>query len=63
VVVTQPETPAADAYLRSLWRLRRAKITTAQELAREAAQDTLRLPDGTETALGPWLSAELKKMK
>ena len=61
VVSTQPETPAADAYLRSLWRLQRSKITKAEELIRNAGQETVQFPDGREMALEPWLSAELKK--
>jgi hypothetical protein len=60
VVTTQPDTPAADEYLRSLWRTRRASIKTAQELVRQAGQETIRFPDGKESALDAWLKAELK---
>ena len=63
VVTTESDTPSAEEYLRSLWRTRRSKVTTAQELVRQAANQTVRFPDGKESALDAWLSAELKKLK
>ena len=63
VVSTQPETPQVGDHLRSVWRLNRTKIKTAEDLIRETGKETARFPDGKETALELWLSGELDKLK